>query len=311
MSTNTIPTLDVSRFKTDPDAFVAELGAAYQAWGFAGIQGHGIDPSVAINALRASEKLFSQPDEVKKQYFKDNGGTRGYTPFGTEIAKNAEHVDLKEFWHVGREIEGEPPHKSLTPNIWPEEVPEFKPAMLALYQALDELSITLLQAFALFIGEDRHYFDEKVNYGNSILRPLHYPPITDPNLPNVRAGAHEDINLITLLVGSEQEGLEVLNKRGEWVGISMIEGTIICNVGDMLQRLTNHVLPSTTHRVVNPKGEAGKVSRYSIPYFVHPNPGTSLDALPQCVTPDNPKRYPPITSDDYLMERLREIGLVK
>lgn len=311
MSINTIPTLDVSRFETNPEAFVAELGAAYQAWGFAGIQGHGIDPSVAINALRASEKLFSQPDEVKKHYFKDNGGTRGYTPFGTEIAKNAQHVDLKEFWHVGREIEGEPPFKNLTPNIWPEEVPEFKDAMLTLYTALDKLSITLLQAFALFIGEDRHYFDEKVNFGNSILRPLHYPPITDPNLPNVRAGAHEDINLITLLVGSEQEGLEVLNKRGEWVGISMIEGTIICNVGDMLQRLTNHVLPSTTHRVVNPKGEAGKVSRYSIPYFVHPNPGTSLDALTQCVTADNPKRYPPITSDDYLMERLREIGLVK
>lgn len=308
---NTIPTLDLRRFNTDPEGFVQEMGAAYQAWGFAGITGHGIDSSVAINALRAAEKVFALPDDTKKAYFKNNGGTRGYTPFGTEIAKNAEHVDLKEFWHVGREIEGEPPHKDLTPNVWPVEVPEFKDAMLRLYYELDDLSQELLQAFALFIGEDRHYFDEKVNYGNSILRPLHYPPITDPNLPNVRAGAHEDINLITLLVGSEQEGLEVKNMRGEWVGISMIEGTIICNVGDMLQRLTNHVLPSTTHRVVNPKGEAGKVSRFSIPFFVHPNPGTSLDALPQCVSEDNPKRYPPITSDEYLMERLREIGLVK
>lgn len=306
-----IPTLDISRFETDVDGFVQEMGEAYQAWGFAGITGHGIDKQVAIDALRAAEKLFAQPDAVKKQYFRDNGGTRGYTPLGTEVAKNAEHVDLKEFWHVGREIEGRPPHPDLTPNIWPAEVPEFRTAMLRLYRELDALSITLLQAFALFIGEDRHYFDDKVNHGNSILRPLHYPPITDPSLPNVRAGAHEDINLITLLVGSEQEGLEVLNKRGEWAGISMIEGTIICNVGDMLQRLTNHVLPSTTHRVVNPKGEAGKVSRYSIPFFVHPNPGTSLDALPQCVTEGNPKRYPAITSDEYLMERLRQIGLVK
>lgn len=308
---STIPTLDLSRFETHPEAFVQEMGEAYQAWGFAGISNHGVDRNIIINALRAAEKLFALPEDVKLRYFKDNGGTRGFTPMGTEIAKNAEHVDLKEFWHVGREIEGEPPHKDLTPNVWPEEVPEFKTSMLALYQSLDDLSRTLLRAFALFIGEDRHYFDDKVNYGNSILRPLHYPPITDPSLPNVRAGAHEDINLITLLVGSEQEGLEVLNKRGEWVGISMIEGTIICNVGDMLQRLTNHVLPSTTHRVVNPKGEAGKVSRFSIPFFVHPNPGTSLDALPQCVTKDNPKRYPPITSDEYLMERLREIGLVK
>ncbi|PTY38308.1 flavonol synthase [Saccharospirillum sp. MSK14-1] len=308
---NTIPSLDLTRFDTHPDDFVREMGEAYQAWGFAGITGHGIDRSVVIDALRASEKLFAQPDDVKMQYFKDNGGTRGYTPFGTEIAKDAEHVDLKEFWHVGREIDGEAPHQDLTPNIWPAEVPEFKTAMLRLYSELDALSVTLLRAFALFIGEDQHYFDNKVNHGNSILRPLHYPPITDPNLPNVRAGAHEDINLITLLVGSEQEGLEVLNKRGEWVGISMIEGTIICNVGDMLQRLTNHVLPSTTHRVVNPKGDAGKVSRYSIPFFVHPNPGTSLDALPQCVTEDNPKRYPPITSDAYLLERLRQIGLIK
>lgn len=308
---STIPTLDLSRFESHPEAFVQEMGDAYQAWGFAGISNHGVDHSIIINALRASEKVFALPEETKLQYFKNNGGTRGFTPKGTEIAKNAKHVDLKEFWHVGREIEGEPPHKDLTPNVWPEEVPEFKPAMLALYNSLDTLSRTLLRSFALFIGEDRHFFDDKVNYGNSILRPLHYPPITDPSLPNVRAGAHEDINLITLLVGSEQEGLEVLNKRGEWVGISMIEGTIICNVGDMLQRLTNHVLPSTTHRVVNPKGEAGKVSRYSIPFFVHPNPGTSLDALPQCVTEDNPKRYPPITSDEYLMERLREIGLIK
>ncbi|WP_320824878.1 isopenicillin N synthase family dioxygenase [Reinekea sp.] len=311
MSQTSIPVLDVSRFQHDKTAFVADLGAAYQAWGFAGITGHGIDMAVIQNALAASAEFFSLPDAVKKQYFYDNGGTRGYTPFGTEIAKSATHVDLKEFWHVGREVPEPAPFAQLMPNVWPTEVAAFKPAMQALFSALDRLANELLQAFALFLGEAENYFFERVQWGNSILRPLHYPPITDPSLPNVRAGAHEDINLITLLVGSEQEGLEVLSTSGEWTGISMIEGTIICNVGDMLQRLCNHRLPSTTHRVVNPKGPAGQVSRYSIPFFVHPNPDMSLDALPQCVSVDNPKRYEPILAHDYLMQRLREIGLIK
>ncbi len=311
MNQPTIPVLNIAEFDVNPEQFVKEMGEAYQAWGFAGITNHGIPMDVIKNALKASEAFFALPEATKKQYFLDNGGQRGYTPFGTEIAKDAEYVDLKEFWHVGREIDGEPPYPQLLPNLWPAETPEFKPAMLTLYTELDKLANRMLQAFALFVGESADYFKDKVNFGNSILRPLHYPPITDPNLPNVRAGAHEDINLITLLVGSEQEGLEVLSKTGEWVGITMIEGTIICNVGDMLQRLTNHVLPSTTHRVVNPKGEAGKTSRYSIPFFMHANPDTSLDALPQCVTEDNPKREPAITANDYLMQRLREIGLIK
>ncbi len=306
-----IPLLDIQEFETDSEAFVKKLGEAYKAWGFAGITGHGIPMDVINNALRASELFFALPEQTKKQYFLDNGGMRGYTPFGTEIAKDAEYVDLKEFWHVGREIEGGVPYKELLANIWPDEVPEFKTAMLALFAELDQLANRLLQAFALFLGEQADFFKEKVNFGNSILRPLHYPPITDPSLPNVRAGAHEDINLITLLVGSEQEGLEVLSKSGEWVGISMIEGTIICNVGDMLQRLTNHVLPSTTHRVVNPKSDAAKSSRYSIPFFMHANPDMSLDALPSCVTAENPKRDEPILANEYLMQRLREIGLIE
>ncbi len=307
----TIPTLDISRFKADKEQFVKDLGEAYQAWGFAGITGHGISPDVVQNALKASEHFFALPEATKKQYFFDNGGARGYTPFGTEIAKDADYVDLKEFWHVGRELEGEPPFKELIPNVWPTEIPELKPALNALYSALDDLANQMLDAFALFLGEPQDYFREHVKFGNSILRPLHYPPITVPSLPNVRAGAHEDINLITLLVGSEQEGLEVLSKTGEWIGISMIKGTIICNVGDMLQRLTNHVLPSTTHRVVNPKGDAAKSSRYSIPFFTHPNPVMPLNALPQCVTSENPLRDEPITSGEYLMQRLREIGLMK
>jgi isopenicillin N synthase-like dioxygenase len=223
MTQHTIPTLDISRFNNDPVAFVAELGAAYQEWGFAGIQNHGISTDLIRRAMVVMEELFKLPDATKRRYFKDNGGTRGYTPFGTEIAKDADHVDLKEFWHVGRELKGEAPYPQLTPNVWPAEVPDFKPVMLELFEELDALANTMLKAFALFVGEPVDYFENKVNWGNSILRPLHYPPITDPNLPNVRAGAHEDINLITLLVGSEQEGLEVLSKKGEWVGISMIE----------------------------------------------------------------------------------------
>lgn len=311
MTQPSIPVLDISTFDSDQEQFLQQLGAAYKAWGFAGITNHGIPKNVIREALLASEQLFSLPTETKKKYFQDNGGQRGYTPFGTEIAKDAEFVDLKEFWHVGREVEGQVPYEQLLPNVWPDEVPDFKTAMQTLYIELDKLANRMLDAFALYLGEPKTFFRDKVNFGNSILRPLHYPPITDSSLPNVRAGAHEDINLITLLVGSEQEGLEVLSKSGEWVGISMIEGTIICNVGDMLQRLCNHVLPSTTHRVVNPKGDAAKQSRYSIPFFMHPNPDMSLDALPQCVTQDNPKRDEPITANDYLMQRLREIGLIK
>ncbi|WP_020405445.1 isopenicillin N synthase family dioxygenase [Hahella ganghwensis] len=306
-----IPSLDISRLESDTEGFLKDFSAAYKTWGFAGITHHGIDAELIRKSLKVTESLFALPEEVKLKYFMDNGGTRGYTPFGTEIAKDAEHVDLKEFWHVGREVQGEPPYPQLQPNVWPEEIPDFKPTMQALYKALDKLGHRMLSAFALALGEQQDFLDDKVNFGNSIIRPLHYPPLPEGETASVRAAAHEDINLITLLVGSEQAGLEVLNKSNEWVPITMIPGTIVCNVGDMLQRLTNHVFPSTTHRVVNPEGDAARHSRYSIPFFLHPNPDVSLDALPQCVTEENPKRYPPISSHEYLLERLREIGLTK
>lgn len=308
--TQQIPTLDIGRFDSDPDAFVQELGDAYRQWGFAGIVNHGVDPTIIHNAMSAAEQFFALPQDTKKQYFLNNGGARGYTPFGIEVAKGASHVDLKEFWHVGREFQGEPPRPQLLANVWPREQPEFRTALLALYNALDQLAGRILSAMALFLGEPSDYFNDKVDVGNSILRALHYPPVPADSAGSVRAAQHEDINLITLLVGSEQAGLEVLSKTGDWVPISMIEGTIICNVGDMLQRLTNHVLPSTTHRVVNPEGDASQYSRYSMPFFMHPNPEVSLEALPQCVTDENPKRDPAITANEYLMERLREIGLV-
>lgn len=307
-----IPTLDIQRFDTDRDAFVAELGAAYREWGFAGIRGHGISQDLIDGAYDVFVRFFALPDDVKKRYhIPGGGGARGYTPFGVETAKDSKHFDLKEFWHVGREVRDPKYVDVMPPNVWPEEVPEFRERALALYDALDALGSRVLSALALHIGLPEHYFADKTDNGNSILRPIHYPPITADDIPNVRAGAHEDINLITLLVGASAAGLEVKSKQGEWVPFTSHADTIVVNIGDMLQRLTNHVYPSTTHRVVNPPGNQARKPRYSTPFFLHPNPDFLIDVLPGCVAADNPSRYPePITAHGYLEERLREIKLI-
>ena len=307
-----IPTLDITRFDTDRDAFVAELGAAYREWGFAGIRNHGIPQAQIDAAYDVFKRFFALPDEVKKKYHvPGGGGARGYTPFGVETAKDSKHFDLKEFWHIGREIPEDSEYRDvMPPNLWPAEVPGFREHGYGLYQALDALGSQVLSALALHIGLDEHWFADKTDFGNSILRPIHYPPITADNIPNVRAGAHEDINLITLLVGASAAGLEVLSKQGQWVPFTSDADTIVVNIGDMLQRLTNHVYPSTTHRVVNPPGELARQPRYSVPFFLHPNPDFMIDVLPSCVTADNPSRYPQaISAQGYLEERLREIKL--
>lgn len=307
-----IPTLDIRRYDTDRDAFVAELGAAYREWGFAGIRGHGIPQDIIDGAYDAFVKFFALPEDVKKRYHvPGGGGARGYTPFGVETAKDSKHFDLKEFWHVGREHR-DPKYAGVMPaNVWPTEVPEFRERALALYGALDGLGSRMLSALALGLGLDEGYFADKTDNGNSILRPIHYPPITTDDVPNVRAGAHEDINLITLLVGASAEGLQVLSRKGEWVPYTAAADTIVVNIGDMLQRLTNHVLPSTTHRVVNPPGDKARQPRYSTPFFLHPNPDFVIDVLPNCIGADNPSRYPEaITAQGYLEERLREIKLI-
>ena len=310
---NAIPTLDIRRYDRDREAFVAELGAAYREWGFAGIRGHGIPQSLIDAAYDAFKRFFALPTEVKLQYhLKGSGGARGYTPFGIETAKDSKYPDLKEFWHIGREIPRDSRFAEvMPPNVWPAEVDGFREHGYALYQALDQLGSRVLCALALHIGLPEDFFADKTNVGNSILRPIHYPPITTPDVPNVRAGAHEDINFITLLVGASAAGLEVLSRKGEWVPFTAEADTIVVNIGDMLQRLTNHVYPSTTHRVVNPPGEAARQPRYSVPFFLHPNPDVSLAVLPSCITPDNPSRYPtPISSHEYLLQRLREIKLI-
>ena len=313
-----IPTLDIRRFDTDRNAFVAELGAAYREWGFAGIRGHGIPQALIDGAYDAFVRFFALPAQTKAKYhLKGTGGARGYTPFGIETAKDSRYPDLKEFYHIGREL---PPGSKfvdvMAPNVWPAEVPQFHEKGLALYQALDALGSRVLCALALHIGLPEHFFADKTNVGNSILRPIHYPPITAPAdpmkpVPNVRAGAHEDINFITLLVGASAAGLEVKSRAGEWVPFTSDADTIVVNIGDMLQRLTNHVYPSTTHRVVNPPGEQARKPRYSVPFFLHPNPDVVLDPLAACVSADNPSRYDTsITAHEYLQERLREIKLI-
>ena len=309
-----VPTLDISRFETDKRRFVEEIGAAYREFGFCGISGHGIPASLIDNAYRVFKEFFALPEAVKMKYhLPGTGGARGYTPFMIETAKDAQYPDLKEFWHIGREIPRDSKHADImAPNVWPTEVPGFREYGYGLYEALDQLGTRVLRALALHIDLPENWFDDKTNYGNSILRPIHYPPITAPDVPNVRAGAHEDINFITLLVGASAAGLELLTREGTWLPITTQGDTIVVNIGDMLQRLSNHVYPSTTHRVVNPKGEDARKPRYSVPFFLHPNPDFLIESLPSCVTADRPNRYPtPILSHDYLMERLREIKLVK
>jgi isopenicillin N synthase-like dioxygenase len=290
-----IPTLDIRRFDTDREAFVAELGAAYREWGFCGIRGHGIPQAQIDRAYDVFQRFFALPEETKKRYHvPGSGGARGYTPFGIETAKGAKHFDLKEFWHVGREIPRDSKYAEVMPaNLWPSEIPEFREVAYGLYTTLDNLGSRVLSALALHIDLPAEWFADKTNFGNSILRPIHYPPITADDIPNVRAG------------------LEVLSRKGEWVPFTAEEDTIVVNIGDMLQRLTNHVYPSTTHRVTNPPGEAARKPRYSTPFFLHPNPDFMIETLPQCISAENPNRYPePISSHDYLMERLREIKLV-
>lgn len=311
--TRQVPTLDIRRFDSDREAFVAELGAAYRAFGFCCIQGHGISHERIHAAYDVFRRLFALPRKTKMKYhMPGTGGARGYTPFKIETAKDSPYPDLKEFWHIGREIARDSRFAELMPpNLWPQELPGLREYGYSLFEALDHLGARVLRALALHIGLSGDYFTDKIDQGNSILRPIHYPPIEQSDLPHVRAGAHEDINFITLLVGASAAGLEVRTREGEWLPITTEGDAIVVNIGDMLQRLTNHVYPSTTHRVVNPPGEAARKSRYSVPYFLHPNPDVVLDPLPQCISRDNPNRYASsVTAHEFLMQRLREIRLI-
>jgi len=300
-------------FEEAPDRFATALGKSFRETGFAVITDHPIPPATISNAVDAMKAFFALPAETKLRYDdRENGGQRGYTAFATENAKGRSAADQKEFWHTGRAA---PPGSGLetvmrpTPGV--PEIPEFDAAAGALFDALDSLGQELLRAVALDLGLDENWFQPRVEHGNSILRLLHYPPqLSPPPEGSVRAGAHEDINVITLLLGAEEAGLEVRHRSGKWLAINPPPAALVINVGDMLQRLTGGLLPSTTHRVVNPSPERVRFARYSTPFFLHFAPDVLIETLPGCLE-GGARAYPPITAQDYLLERLREIGLIR
>lgn len=310
-----IPSLDLADFTSgDPERkakFVQEIGKAFNNIGFVAIKNHGLSEELRAKLYEAVQKFFYQPDELKKKYeFPELAGQRGYVGKGKETAKGHSRPDLKEFYHVGQPVvEGD-----MYKNVFPSEVPEFEKYTSEVYKTFENTGKTLLRAIALYLELPEDYFEEKVRGGDSILRALHYFPIENPDaLPEgaVRAAAHGDINLITLLMGASAEGLEVLRLDGKWIPVTALPDQIIINVGDMLDRLTNHKLKSTIHRVVNPPREKMKTSRFSIPFFMHARPETDLTCLESCVDANNPRRYENMTAGEFLDERLRELGLKK
>ncbi len=306
-----ITPVSLKAYERDFDGFARDLGEAFERYGFAVIGDHGLPEPVLDRALAQTKALFALPEAQKLPYAVPGGaGQRGYTPFGREAAKGATTRDLKEFWHVGRDLPPGQPYRATMPgNLWPSELPQFQSALSALYAALDDLGQRVLRAIAHHLKLADDAFEDFTRDGDSILRLLHYPPVAE-GAPGVRAGAHEDIDAITLLLGAEEAGLELLDRDGRWLAIQPPPGSVVCNIGDMLQRLTNHVLPSTTHRVVNPPPDRRGVARYSTPFFLHFRPDFVIRTLPGCVTPERPDRYPePITARACLQQRLREIKL--
>ena len=290
-----------------------ELGRSFAEYGFGVVRDHGIPQDLIERAEALSKQFFALPDATKRQYrIEGGGGARGYTPFGTEKAKDAEVHDLKEFWHVGRELpEGHALSQFMAPNVWPDEVEGFRETFSELYAAFEAAGARILEAIALHLDLPRDFFAATVEDGNSVMRLLRYPPLEGKEAEGaIRAAAHGDINTITLLLGAEEAGLELLTTEGEWLAVAPPEGALVVNIGDMLDRLTNGRLRSTTHRVVNPSGEAAYRARYSMPFFLHFRPDYMIETLASCVDDDATESVPePISSHDFLMQRLREINL--
>lgn len=309
-----IPSLDLADFKSNnkeiKDRFIKNLGEAYENIGFAAIKNHGIDDNT-IDLLYSKVKgFFALADEIKSQYeIEGLAGQRGYTSFGKEHAKDSDAGDLKEFWQHGQHSQKGFELYHYPENVFVNEVAGFNEIIEKAYSQLETSGKVILSSLALYLGLNENYFDDFVNHGNSILRAIYYGPITEEPKNAVRAGQHEDINLITLLVGASADGLQVLNKQNEWVSVTALPDHIVVNVGDMLQRLTNGTLKSTTHRVVNPPKEKWHTPRYSIPFFLHPISSMPLNCLTECISSENPKRFEDITAGEYLDQRLREIGL--
>lgn len=309
-----VPVLSLSHFTAgtpeQQKRFIDQLFVGIKDYGFIILKDHGVSSELLAKAYKALEKFYSLPTEAKMHYAKVHGGQRGYTAFGTEHAKDSPVMDLKEFWHVGQQIEdGHDLEKFYPENVWPAEVTEFKPIFTELYKSLEDAGKALLQALTYPLDVDQFYFQNMVDDGNSILRLLHYPPIgkgVDPRC--LRAAPHEDINLITILPAATASGLQLKDRDGTWLDVVAEKDTLIVDAGDMLARITNEVIPSTTHQVVNTP-EASSKSRYSMPFFMHPRPDAILSCLPSCKK--DGAKYEDISSHDFLMQRLREIGLLK
>jgi len=315
-----IPRLDLNLYVNGDNAqrkqFSDDIGKAFNETGFVTVTNHGLDKQLIDKLYEDVKALFALPQEVKDKYEVPGlAGQRGYTGKNKETAKGFTAPDLKEFWQIGQTVTDDDALKAeYPPNLEVAELPSFHATTLEVYKKLEWAGQHLLQAISVYLGLPENYFDDKVHNGNSILRTLHYFPITDPDaLPAgaVRAGAHEDINLITLLIGASADGLELLTREDTWFPVKAFGEDLVVNVGDMLQRLTNNKLKSTTHRVVNPPRELMKYSRYSVPFFLHPKAAMDLTCLPQCIDDEHPKQYDDITAGEYLDERLREIGLKK
>ena len=315
MAEQTIPVVDLLDF-TNGDAetqarFVRTLGDSFVEYGFAAVENHGVDRTALSGTYEDIQSFFALSEQAKSRYEIEGGaGQRGYTSFGREHAKDQSVADLKEFWHVGPELaQDHPLYQRLPPNVWPRELPRFQEHSLRLFKSLEECGAHLLRAIARYLDADEDAFVAMIDGGNSILRLIRYPGPDEvpPVEGQVWAAAHEDINLITLLVEATEPGLQLLRRDGEWLGIEPIKGQLICDAGDMLQLITNGKIPSTTHRVLAPPNQTGP--RYSMPFFIHPHPDCPLQVLDNCITKDHPRRWPDTTADTYLQQRLREIGL--
>ncbi len=312
-----IPSVDLRDFLSNDsgrkDKFVSEIGSAFEDIGFVALKGHFLDQQLVTELYNEIKQFFNLPLENKRKYeFPENGGQRGYVSFGKEHAKGRKEGDLKEFWHFGQYVDQNSKYAAEYPeNIVVEELPRFNTVGKEAYQMLEKTGIYVLRALALHLGLNEFYFDNYAKEGNSILRPIHYPPITSEPENAIRAAAHGDINLITLLMGAQGKGLQVQNHNGDWIDAIADDDELVINVGDMLSRHTNNKLKSTIHQVVNPPRELWGTSRFSIPFFMHPVSDMSLNCLENCIDENNPKLYEDITAGDFLYERLVDLGLIK
>ncbi|RNL92675.1 isopenicillin N synthase family oxygenase [Sinomicrobium pectinilyticum] len=314
---NKIPSVDLREFLSeDPDKknkFIHEIGDAYERIGFVALKGHFLSDQLVEDLYTEIKKFFALPEDVKKKYeIEGIGGQRGYTSFGKEHAKGRKEGDLKEFWHFGQYVEDDPKLEAeYPPNVIVEELPKFNEVGRETYKMLEKTARYVLRALALHLDLEEKYFDKWIRNGNSILRPIHYPPITHEPENAIRAAAHGDINLITLLMGAHGKGLQVQSHDGQWIDAIAEPDELMINVGDMLSRHTNNRLKSTIHQVVNPPRELWGTSRYSIPFFMHPISEMPLNCLENCVDEEHPKLYEDITAGEFLHERLVELGLIK